>query len=220
MRRRGFTLIELLVVIAIIAILAAILFPVFARARAKARQTACLSNQKQLALAQLMYAEDYDGRLCGANFNWEVNKYGGNSGCDQADPNTWMNCYGNLFYKYMVNAINPYIRNMQLWTCPSDGDGNVNNIGPTEGWVSYHWFVKWVYNDGDPGYPDTGPNLDPPKTTDRNAASRIIYGEYGIFGWEGNNGNHDNGYNCSFFDGHAKLVKFGERGSYLPDSHW
>jgi prepilin-type N-terminal cleavage/methylation domain-containing protein/prepilin-type processing-associated H-X9-DG protein len=60
MRRKGFTLIELLVVIAIIAILAAILFPVFARARAKARQTSCLSNVKQLTLSLLMYVSDYD----------------------------------------------------------------------------------------------------------------------------------------------------------------
>ena len=62
--RRGFTLIELLVVVAIIAILAAILFPVFARAREKARQSTCQSNQKQIALAMRMYMQDYDETLC------------------------------------------------------------------------------------------------------------------------------------------------------------
>ena len=62
-RIRGFTLIELLVVIAIIAILAAILFPVFARAREKARITSCQNNMKQLGTAFAMYCSDYDGRM-------------------------------------------------------------------------------------------------------------------------------------------------------------
>ncbi|MDX1932042.1 MAG: DUF1559 domain-containing protein [Capsulimonadales bacterium] len=78
----GFTLIELLVVIAIIAILAAILFPVFAQAREKARQTSCLSNIKQLALGHLMYAQDYDERLVTSwargligHFDWNIQPY-------------------------------------------------------------------------------------------------------------------------------------------------
>src|SRR5438128_7686347 len=62
-RRKGFTLIELLVVIAIIAILAAILFPVFAQARDKARQAACLSNAKQIGTAEMMYVQDYDEKF-------------------------------------------------------------------------------------------------------------------------------------------------------------
>ncbi len=95
MRSRGFTLIELLVVIAIIAILAAILFPVFARAREKARQTSCLNNAKQLMLGVLMYAQDYDDNLC----------YGQN---DDADGT-----------RYWRNVIEPYVKNTQIMRCPS-----------------------------------------------------------------------------------------------------
>jgi prepilin-type N-terminal cleavage/methylation domain-containing protein len=68
--RRGFTLIELLVVIAIIAILAAILFPVFAQARAKARQTQCLSNSKQIGMAMMQYVQDYDELYPVNNFSY------------------------------------------------------------------------------------------------------------------------------------------------------
>ncbi len=75
-KRRGFTLIELLVVIAIIAILAAILFPVFSRAREKARQTSCLSNVKQLALASRMYIDDWDEAWPAFDaVNWDELKY-------------------------------------------------------------------------------------------------------------------------------------------------
>ncbi len=89
---RGFTLIELLVVIAIIAILAAILFPVFARAREKARQTSCLSNTKQIGLAMMMYAEDYDERYMVVNHT------------------TGYDWYLPLF---------PYVKNDQVFRCPS-----------------------------------------------------------------------------------------------------
>jgi prepilin-type N-terminal cleavage/methylation domain-containing protein/prepilin-type processing-associated H-X9-DG protein len=93
-RSKGFTLIELLVVIAIIAILAAILFPVFARAREKARQTACLSNVKQIMLGVLMYTSDWDERFPGA---WAQN----------TSSNLWS------------AAIEPYVKNAQLFQCPS-----------------------------------------------------------------------------------------------------
>ena len=101
MKRRGFTLIELLVVIAIIAILAAILFPVFARAREKARQTSCLSNLKQLALGALMYAQDYDDTMMPRYYRIDPAVPGG--------PN-WDN-----------HLIQPYVKNLQLAVCPSTG---------------------------------------------------------------------------------------------------
>jgi len=98
----GFTLIELLVVIAIIAILAAILFPVFARAKAKAQQTTCLSNLKQLALGVLMYASDWNGHA---------------PTCFISECVRW---YGNVdAQEYWTGAIYPYVKSGGIYVCPS-----------------------------------------------------------------------------------------------------
>jgi len=108
MNRRGFTLIELLVVIAIIAILAAILFPVFARAREKARQTSCLANVKQIGLGMLMYAQDYDESMPrGSAVTW-----------NPTSPNSHM------------MGIMPYVKNIQIFSCPSlpNAYGLTNNF--------------------------------------------------------------------------------------------
>lgn len=104
---RGFTLIELLVVIAIIAILAAILFPVFATARERARQTSCLSNVKQLGLGMMQYVQDYDGI-----YPTSMGRPGENYGC--AEPNSCWVEYGGW-----ANYLTPYVKSHQVFACPS-----------------------------------------------------------------------------------------------------
>ncbi len=122
-RTSAFTLIELLVVIAIIAILAAILFPVFARAREAARKTACASNCKQLLLAAHMYAQDYDEILP----------------CDYHVSNS------DTTHLLLVQQMNPYIRNMGIWYCPTAPRIPFANYHDTPenraaGNIGYYWW--------------------------------------------------------------------------------
>ncbi len=107
MQRKGFTLIELLVVIAIIAILAAILFPVFAQAREKARQISCLSNMKQLGTSLVMYVQDYDEIMPPTQ---------GGLLTDPRIPT------GDLILRptYGLSRITPYLKNSGVFLCPSD----------------------------------------------------------------------------------------------------
>src|SRR5437868_10791389 len=101
--RNAFTLIELLVVIAIIAILAAILFPVFAQARERARAISCISNLKQMGLATMMYAQDYDETLFTQPF----------PGC-ATDPKTGVTAY----YYYYPDLLQPYVKSVPLFKEP------------------------------------------------------------------------------------------------------
>lgn len=105
-RLKAFTLIELLVVIAIIAILAAILFPVFAQAREKARQASCMSNLKQLGLAEMQYVQDYDERTSGSYANSPA---------------------GRIYYPELIF---PYVKSAQVFYCPNANDNDhFNNDG-------------------------------------------------------------------------------------------
>ena len=197
--RRGFTLIELLVVIAIIAILAAILFPVFARAREKARQASCLSNHKQLALAWHMYAQDYDER---------------------AAP-----CWANVGAERVWNAtlMRPYIKNEQIWECPSYNNSNIGSPGCEDrhrGGIGYNW--AWGRHGG--CYGDRGwlsfqkiASFQYPAElvvyTDSNCMGTGPYACYSFVDWQ--NGQwprqtpllHNDGLNVAYADGHAKWMK-------------
>jgi prepilin-type N-terminal cleavage/methylation domain-containing protein/prepilin-type processing-associated H-X9-DG protein len=119
-RKKAFTLIELLVVIAIIAILASILFPVFARARENARRASCQSNLKQLGLGILQYTQDYDERLPLATSSLSgAGALGG-----------WVTCYAfdasaNAF-SVSEGSIYPYIKSTQVFICPSDTTGRAS----------------------------------------------------------------------------------------------
>ena len=136
-RKQGFTLIELLVVIAIIAILAAILFPVFARAREQARKTSCLSNLKQLGLGVMQYVQDYDETFPFGN-NWQS-----------------LTDFQNGGFGWGAQ-IRPYVKNNQIYLCPSDG--NWANHGGQGGqsygaifdfWYDCHYWNKDTFSDAD-----------------------------------------------------------------------
>ena len=200
--KQGFTLIELLVVIAIIAILAAILFPVFAQAREKARATACLSNMKQIGTSVQMYVTDYDEHLYVRYSSTGANRAGATL-VGSSNPLKWW------------NLLMPYIKNNNVFTCPSDPtptpsadvtgaltvprsyiacasaeglslaqlDDPVETMVLTEKWpaVTDSW-IEPFNGDFTPDLVNTGQS--------HTAANR-----------------HQGGMNCAFFDGHAKWYR-------------
>ena len=196
MRQKGFTLIELLVVIAIIAILAAILFPVFARAREKARSASCMSNMKQAALAADMY-------------------------CSDADECYPMNLYtqGTIVVTF-YHALMPYMKNAQMLQCPSEKDrvrmtelqalmpsplaGGITAVGYNGNYA--------IFEDG-PNNVLTGANHAVVNQAELPfPAETFIMGD-GEIELSPNPFNspvvgiHNEGFNAAFCDGHAKFVK-------------
>ncbi len=207
MTKKGFTLIELLVVIAIIAILAAILFPVFARAREKARQSNCLSNVKQQMTGILMYSQDFDETMPAIYvraYADSVPSPGGGS-----DTST---------YLPWVLGVSPYVKNVQLFNCPSISaawDGNdVTDYAGAEGTAHKCNAISYGYNDRCSGVAQAKFNFVSETFVIADKADTAIY-------WIGNNTDdrgdialdrHNEGANIGFADGHGKWLK----GSNIP----
>ncbi len=178
---RGFTLIELLVVIAIIAILAAILFPVFSKAREKARQASCMSNLKQIGAALTMYTEDYDGTYPRGQF-WPFDS-----------SYTW------------IMVLEPYVKNTQVFRCPSGGNdpyGYGYNI-------AYWGAGDWV--DGMHGINDVRPVCESDVPTPSETIWVVDVGRYWGCGLEYDietpAQRHNDGANVLFVDTHVKWLK-------------
>ncbi len=226
-KKRGFTLIELLVVIAIIAILAAILMPVFAQAREKARMASCLNNAKQLGLALMMYTQDYDEITVANRICWappQRRSSAGGAACECGVP-----------YASWHDLLQPYVKNYQVNQCPSGlstGDGytpaNGANLPPggNPENLRWHYNINYIYVRGNcrPTCPDQPNRADfpwnPHCAFGRSLASisepasliAIIEGRATAPDIRNAIGNlrcrHNNGSVYTFADGHAKWMKF------------
>jgi len=235
-RKSGFTLIELLVVIAIIAILAAILFPVFAKARETARAASCKSNLKQIANGWMMYIQDYDERTP-LNW-WSDNPCNGPAGAFPGQPRGGQ--------PIMFWRIQPYVKNQQVLICPSDGapTSGSDGVGPAPTSPGNNCVtVRFSYSSSDEagglGDPNQGLGMgasmaafDQPASMYLAFDSQRYYGtpENNIdsFGWmpqkNGINADfvarHNGQLNVAYCDGHVKAARCGdmfpcERGEWV-----
>jgi len=236
---KGFTLIELLVVIAIIAILAAILFPVFAQAREKARQTQCLSNIKQITLGMQMYADDYDETMppvVNGGAPWDTVAQAGYPRfkyyiagwmCGAGDGPQW--------WSYM-DSIYPYTKNIKIFECPSDK--NVSGYGINLMLMQDASFGVKLKTLGAIKQPASTVFLSETIVCDYGSGHRTTVVDVGPVIVLANKNQHmsthtvatrhSDGSNFSFADGHAKFYKrnqgpteqAGAAGSWGTDNAW
>lgn len=206
---KGFTLIELLVVIAIIAILAAILFPVFARARENARRASCMSNAKQIMLGVMQYSQDYDERFM-PEFSLA------NAG--EKFPNGQVADSGSPYF-FWWHLMHPYIKSTQIFNCPSDSQTD-RYIGAYQYRTGYGFNAEAASGSGACST-NCGINLTNASLAaieDAAGTIAIADGNYYIIGpgdgtsagwyseWVKNR--HLETTICGFVDGHAKAMKY------------
>lgn len=243
-RNKGFTLIELLVVIAIIAILAAILFPAFARARENARRTSCLSNLKQVGLGMMQYIQDYDERYAPA-LSWDPATGSANQlDLTVSQPSGYFTIgQGNIgHYKSWMDAIFPHVKSVQIFVCPSDSHVGVPPpaILPSYGYSSA---FGGYYSDAQL-YDISAPQWTPIAAAQLGRSAELImiveesnvYGNLRaspvqISGWAANPAAwyavapHLEGGNAVYADGHAKwlpakkMASWGVAGTCVPASY-
>ena len=202
--KNGFTLIELLVVIAIIAILAAILFPVFAKAREKARQSSCASNLKQIGLGITQYAQDYDetlppimpGGVGSAKVLQTDTSMPGNH--YYTSPDGW----GPDYYQGWMDVINPYVKSWKIFGCPSAAN-------PAECSYGYNGMLNGMFSG-----PAKLANIKKPAELVQILDYNTCYGTYangvepGSIPWLlARCTLHSEGTNVCFVDGHVKWMR-------------
>lgn len=207
--KRGFTLIELLVVIAIIAILAAILFPVFAKAREAARATACKSNLKQIGLAVAMYVQDYDETWLNA---------GGcaTTGADASQGmvvGTWPD--GSPMYNYWPAQLQPYVKNAQLFRCPSETNPHKWTPcgGPTNAFWGDYAMNTFAFRQSLAVFDDPATTASVVEARNHyyriccnNAIYQCCNGQTIATNVTGPRVRHNDGSNVLFVDGHVKFL--------------
>lgn len=234
-RKRGFTLIELLVVIAIIAILAAILFPVFARAREQARKISCVSNLKQIGTASMMYAQDYDESYSDSRMATDALDGAGCSNIGKANGYygaAHIQCWGDRLYSpgtstttkvlagYVV-ALMPYVKNTQVFICPSDSR--------VSRWITGSESTSYYQRHAHDTYAAINGGSVRMATIQRPAQLAYFVeecwhaGGKDPYAWNGTN-TGAKGFNGLFYDGHAKWTKLnfnpGTSGTTNYDLNW